>query len=200
MKRLTLAAFTIALLTANVPASADGDRHGGNARHGDYPNDGHGDHDGGGPPHGNGDGRGYGPPPAYRHGGGYYGYRHGYNGHGYGGYYPPRYYPYRPYYAYRPYTPYYGYPYYPQHHNNNHGESAAYLVGGLVVGSLLTNAYNKSQQNAYYGQQTTQPIQVVATPQGRRLLRDLNGNCYERTTDGAGNELRTELPASACNW
>ena len=177
MKRLTLTAFAIALLTANVPASAGGDRHGGNGGHGNYPNYGHGD----------------------GHGDGYYGYGHGYNGHG-GGYYPPRYYPYRPYYAYRPYTPYYGYPYYPQHHNNNHSDSAAYLIGGLVVGSLLTNAYNKSQQNAYSGQQYSQPNQVVAAPQGRRLLRDLNGNCYERTTDGAGNELRTELPASACNW
>jgi hypothetical protein len=41
---------------------------------------------------------------------------------------------------------------------------------------------------------------VVAAPQGRHLLRDLNGNCFERTTDANGNELRTELPPSQCNW
>ena len=40
---------------------------------------------------------------------------------------------------------------------------------------------------------------VVATP-GRRLLRDLDGRCYERSLDADGNELRTELPSSACNW
>ena len=124
------------------------------------------------------------------------------NGHGCGyncgggGYYP----------GYRPggyYRPYYGY----QHKNNNNSnDSWAYALGGLVLGSVLTNAYNnnRAQQPVYVEQTTTtyQPVQVqrVIVAQPRHLLRDLNGNCFERTTDSAGNELRTELPPSACNW
>jgi hypothetical protein len=117
-------------------------------------------------------------------------------GHGCGGGYYPRggyYYPRGGYY----YGPYYG------HHNNNNNSnsSVAYALGGLVLGGLLTNAYNQSRAPRTVYVQQAQPAQVVAAPQqGRRLVRDLSGNCYERTTDSAGNELRTELPASACNW
>ena len=88
-------------------------------------------------------------------------------------------------------------PYYYGHHHNNNNNSdwPAYLVGGAILGSVLTNVYHNSQ-----AQQVAPANQVIAAPQGRRLLRDLNGNCYERTTDGYGNELRTELPPSQCNW
>jgi hypothetical protein len=114
-----------------------------------------------------------------------------------GGYYP----------GYRPggyYRPYYGSP---QHKNNNNSnDSWAYALGGLVLGSVITNAYNNRapQPQATYVETTTtyQPVQVqrVIVAQPRHLLRDLNGNCYERTTDAAGNELRTQLPPSDCNW
>lgn len=104
------------------------------------------------------------------------------------------------------YRPYYGYP---QHKNNNNSnDSWAYALGGLVLGSVLTNTYNNNRapqpQTVYVEQTTYQPVQVqvqrVIVTQPRHLLRDLSGNCYERTTDGAGNELRTQLPASECNW
>lgn len=39
----------------------------------------------------------------------------------------------------------------------------------------------------------------VARPE-RSLLRDLDGNCFERNFDDLGNEIRTQLPASACNF
>ena len=148
--------------------------------------------------------------PHYGNGSNYYaGYPNHGGGYPYKGWYgrPGYYYP-RPYYA-RPYYPYYGYrpvgypgyyygaPYYYGHHHNNNNNSdwPAYLVGGAILGSVLTNVYHNSQ-----AQQVAPANQVIASPQGRRLLRDLNGNCYERTTDGYGNELRTELPPSQCNW
>jgi hypothetical protein len=130
--------------------------------------------------HGRGHGCGY-----YNCGGGGY----------YGGYHRAPY-----------YRPYYGYP---QHKNNNNSnDSWAYALGGLVLGSVLTNAYNQNRapqpQTVLVEQTTTtyQPVQVQRTVvmQPRRLLRDLNGNCYERITDAAGNELRNQLPPSECNW
>lgn len=36
--------------------------------------------------------------------------------------------------------------------------------------------------------------------QGVSLLRDSNGNCFERIRDRFGNETRTELPRSSCNF
>jgi hypothetical protein len=120
-------------------------------------------------------------------------YKHGgYYGHGGGYYYRPGYYRY----------PYYGYPYYGYHqNNNNYNNGVYYALGGLVLGSILTNTYyqNRVATQPVYVQQTYQPARVVV-PQGRHLVRDLNGNCFERTTDAAGNELRTELPPADCNW
>jgi hypothetical protein len=76
-----------------------------------------------------------------------------------------------------------------------------------VAGSLLTNAYlqNRVAQPVYVQQAYQVPARVVVVQQpvvlqGRRLLRDINGHCYERITDVAGNELLTELYPSVCNW
>ena len=133
------------------------------------------------------------------HGGPYHGGGYPYKGwYGHAGYYYPRPYYGHPYYPYRPVGGYYGYPYYyGQHHNNNNNSDwPAYLIGGAILGSVLTNVYHDSQAQQY----AAPANQVIVAPQGRRLLRDLNGNCYERSTDSAGNELRTELPPSECNW
>lgn len=37
-------------------------------------------------------------------------------------------------------------------------------------------------------------------PIGTSLLRDLDGRCWERDVDGQGNEMRTELDPSECNF
>jgi hypothetical protein len=102
------------------------------------------------------------------------------------------------YYHGRPYYPYGGYYYgYPQHKNNNNSNSSvAYAIGGLALGAILMNAYSQNRAPSY----TQQSYQAPPAPQGRHLVRDLNGKCYERTVDASGNELRTELPPSACNW
>ena len=43
-----------------------------------------------------------------------------------------------------------------------------------------------------------EPVQARHT--GRSLLRDLEGNCFERSTDDQGNEVRIQLPGIACNF
>jgi hypothetical protein len=32
------------------------------------------------------------------------------------------------------------------------------------------------------------------------LLRDIHGNCFERSYDNQGREIRVQLPAAACNF
>lgn len=55
-------------------------------------------------------------------------------------------------------------------------------------------------QNTYVN---TAPRTRVVTRPGRNstsLFRDINGRCFERYIDSRGNETRTELPASECNF
>ena len=104
------------------------------------------------------------------------------------------------------------YPYWGGYHHHHHGgDDAAWLLGGLVVGGLFTSAYYNSRPvpaysvaypaypTVVYRQPAYVPAPVVVTP-GRRLLRDIEGRCYELSVDADGNELRTELAASSCNW
>ena len=46
--------------------------------------------------------------------------------------------------------------------------------------------------------QATRSAAPVAS--GRRLLRDLEGNCFERIVDEQGNEIRVQLEAEQCNF
>ena len=41
---------------------------------------------------------------------------------------------------------------------------------------------------------------ATAVASGRRLLRDLEGNCFERIVDDQGNEIRVQLEAQECNF
>ena len=96
--------------------------------------------------------------------------------------------------------------YYGGHHHNY----APYFVGGMLLGAMLTppRYYPPPTQVVYVQRPTVvaAPQVVYAQPQaspsavGRRLLRDLNGDCFERRFDGSGNELRTQLPAAECVW
>ena len=136
--------------------------------------------------------RGYGyGNHGYGHGYGYgnHGYGHGYRhrGFGYGGY------------GYRGFG--YGYGGY----GYRGGDAAGYLVGGLLIGSLLAPPrYAPPPQVVYVPQTTTTvaPVRRVRTQAtvSRRLLRDINGHCFERKIDPAGTELRVELAASECAW
>ena len=146
--------------------------------------------------------------------------RRGYSSYGYGNYYSPRYnrYDYRRaspyYYGYRRGGSYfdfgYGGYYYPRY-RRRHYDSGAF-VGGLVLGSLLTYPrYSRRYDSVTYTRPVTRTREVVyvknrtsggSTPvaSGRRLLRDLEGNCFERNVDEDGNEIRIQLDASECNF
>lgn len=122
-------------------------------------------------------GYGHGYRHSYGHGGGGWGHR-GFNGYGH----------HRGYYGHR-------------------GGHAGYLVGGLVLGALLAPPRYVAPPTVIYAPSVPAPAPVstpVVTPRqatvSRRLLRDINGNCFERKIDPQGTELRVELPASECAW
>lgn len=96
---------------------------------------------------------------------------------------------------------------YPRYRRHSSGS----FLGGLVVGSLLNypryyerpiyrsvpviDTYRSGSRNVrVYG---TAPAPVAS---GRRLLRDLEGNCFERNVDEEGNEVRVQLEASECDF
>lgn len=56
------------------------------------------------------------------------------------------------------------------------------------------------QNNTYIEPAPRTRVITRTSRSGTSLLRDVNGRCFERETDGNGNEIRTELPASACNF
>lgn len=83
------------------------------------------------------------------------------------------------------------------------------FVGGLVLGSLLS--YPRSYERTIYRtvpvvdtyRTTGGNVKVYSSApvaSGRRLLRDLEGNCFERNIDEEGNEIRVQLDASECDF
>ncbi len=91
------------------------------------------------------------------------------------------------------------------------------VVGGIVLGSLVTsslNNHNHHDSGTYdrvvyrsSSPATTSTRRVITTARrdrpinsGRKLLRDLEGRCYEITRNRNGDEVRTELDPSICNY
>ena len=96
-------------------------------------------------------------------------------------------------------------------HGRHHGREVAFLAGGLIVGSLLSNAYHNSYERravrqpvyhevVYDSSPIVQSTQVIRQNEGRRLFRDRNGDCFERSTNSYGEELLVELDRGACAW
>ncbi|MEM1228918.1 MAG: hypothetical protein AAGI15_00145 [Pseudomonadota bacterium] len=96
-------------------------------------------------------------------------------------------------------------------HGRRHSRSnrGAYLAGGVILGSVITHALTRprySERVVEY--RSTTPVYqdrrvvVDQEPQrvSRRLFRDRDGNCYERETTPAGDDLLIELPDRDCDW
>jgi hypothetical protein len=47
---------------------------------------------------------------------------------------------------------------------------------------------------------SSRPRSTLINKNGRRLLRDLEGKCYERAENTAGEELRIELEPAECAY
>lgn len=114
--------------------------------------------------------------------------------HGHGGYHRP---------------PIHGGYYRPHHHHHYRDYSGAYLLGGIALGAVLTDAFVSRSPSVVYVEPSPparviyreRPVTTVVVQESERsLLRDLSGNCYEVRTDDNGNELRTQVSSSQCDW
>lgn len=101
--------------------------------------------------------------------------------------------------------------YYPRHRGYDSGS----FLSGLVLGSLLNSSRHSSRNVetvVYRSPSTISTREIVyddraqtlsaAAPvaSGRHLLRDLEGNCFERIVDEQGDEIRVQLEAQECNF
>lgn len=86
-------------------------------------------------------------------------------------------------------------------HRSNHG---TYLLGGFLLGSLLTDVYHRShyyrsypvERRIYYTPQVVD--RNLEVPANYYLFQDMQGNCFKIQTLENGDELRSELPRSEC--
>lgn len=104
---------------------------------------------------------------------------------------------------------------YGNHYSRHRGYDSGSFVGGLVLGSLFSYPRQSSrtvETVVYRDAPTTRAREIVyvdrpptgnsaaAVASGRRLLRDLEGNCFERVVDDQGDEIRIQLEAEECNF
>ena len=105
---------------------------------------------------------------------------------------------------------------YSYRHRGHNSHNGAYLVGGLILGSIIANNYHRSHQSyrvvhhstyhepvsrrqVIYRTRVVEPEAETAAT-GRQLLRDLEGNCFEIHRSDEGDELKEQLPEEACHW
>ena len=104
---------------------------------------------------------------------------------------------------------------YGNYYSRHRGYDSGSFFGGLVLGSLFNSSRHSSRNIEtviYRNAPTTSTREIVYVDQaqtrstaapvasGRRLLRDLEGNCFERIVDQQGDEIRVQLEAQECNF
>jgi hypothetical protein len=104
---------------------------------------------------------------------------------------------------------------YGNYYSRHRGYDSGSFFGGLVLGSLFNsfrhssrdvetvvyrNAPPNSTRKIVYVDQAQTRSAAAPVASGRRLLRDLEGNCFERIVDDQGNEIRVQLEAQECNF
>ncbi len=93
--------------------------------------------------------------------------------------------------------------YRPHRSRSHRGE---YLLGGIVIGSLIANSVHKARHHQPYVQRRVyQPTRTIHTERHtetieRRLLRDGSGACFELFTAADGSEVREPIARRECSW
>lgn len=81
----------------------------------------------------------------------------------------------------------------------HHNREGAYLLGGLVIGTVIGQALTP-RPSYDYPRETSRRYPDREPVVTRRLYRDLDGNCFERNIDGRGRETLLALPPYECEW
>jgi hypothetical protein len=104
---------------------------------------------------------------------------------------------------------------YGNYYSRHRGYDSGSFFGGLVLGSLLNSSRHSSRNVetlVYRNTPTISTREIVYVDQaqarsaaapvasGRRLLRDLEGSCFERIVDEQGDEIRVQLEAQECDF
>lgn len=104
---------------------------------------------------------------------------------------------------------------YGNHYSRHRGYDSGSFLGGLVLGSLFSYPRHSSRNVetvVYRDAPVTRTREIVYVDRsqarssatevasGRRLLRDLEGNCFERVVDDQGDEIRVQLEAQECDF
>ena len=104
---------------------------------------------------------------------------------------------------------------YGNYYSRHRGYDSGSFFGGLVLGSLFSSPRHSSRnvetvvyrdapatrtREIVYVDQAQTRSTTAAVASGRRLLRDLEGNCFERIVDEQGDEIRVQLEAEECNF
>ena len=105
----------------------------------------------------------------------------------------------------------YGFSYGSRHYDRHFNTGS--FIGGLVLGSVLTAPrYSTRRVEKTYVRRTpvrrTSQVTVVNSSSSgserlapeRRLLRDLEGRCYEVVRNENGDEIRNELEPQSCSF
>ncbi len=100
----------------------------------------------------------------------------------------------------------YRYSNYYRHHNNSYN----YLLGGVVLGSLLHNSHHLHTRHCGHDYDYPRYSRTVVTRVVREgtyasrddvhLFRDQYGDCYEVTQNRHGDEIHEEIAPEYCEW
>ena len=70
----------------------------------------------------------------------------------------------------------------------------------MILGSLISHSYHRYPETVVVQRTVVREPTVVSSQPSRRLFRDRNGNCFERTRTKQGDELMVELDPMQCQW